>query len=114
MVNVTYSLKNINYSPKKIMWLKYILRGNICDIINRLEGFKRRKISLLLIKFLKYIYDDAGLRASYYRFILLSSFNVGRGTVRTRLKYGARGRILKIKNIKSNINININIIGKEG
>ena len=39
--------------------------------------------------------------------------SISRGHIKTKLRYGSRGRILRIKNIGTNISINVNIIGKK-
>ncbi len=92
--------------------LKCLLRGEICNVINKLEGINNRKISELLIKFLKYIYNDVKLKTTRYKFALINNLDVGRTNIRTKLRFGSRGRILRIKGVRSNINININIIGE--
>ncbi len=68
-------------------------------------------MAVLLIKFLKHIHNDVGSKISDFRFIILNRFNIGRRYIKTKLRYGSRGRILKIKNIGTNVSVNVNIIG---
>ncbi len=85
----------------------------MCDVINKLRWSKRKKIAVLLIKFLKHIHNDVESKVSNFEFIILNRFDIGRRYIKTKLRYGSRGRILKIKNIGTNVNINITIIGKK-
>ncbi len=68
---------------------------------------------MLLIKFLKHIHNDIGLKVSNFKFIILNRFNISREHIKTKLRYGSRSRILRIKNIGTNVSINVNIIGKK-
>ncbi len=58
------------------------MKGDICDIINKLRWLKKKKIAILLIKFLKHIHNDVGLKVSNFKFIILNRFNISIGHIK--------------------------------
>ncbi len=44
----------------------------------------KKKIAMLLIKFLKHIHNDVGLKLSNFKFIILNRFNISRGHIKNK------------------------------
>ncbi len=109
MIRNIYSLNNIKYSCKRFSALQYILKGNICDIINNLAFWPQRRIAELIIKFLNYISYNTKSKLNNYKQIIVCECWTEKREIISRIKYTAKGRMSKIKYYKINIKLVINI-----
>ncbi|MFP3039374.1 MAG: uL22m family ribosomal protein [Candidatus Hodgkinia cicadicola] len=110
VVFVSYSLRSIDYSPKKLKEVALLLRGNIYDALFCLRFLNKRPIAKLLTKFLVSAYCDALAKHAWVKSLVVSECFVGRAEAKSKLRFSARGRITRYEHVKSNLSIKLGLM----
>ncbi len=107
---ITYTLKNINYSPKKLKVFSKHIKGKLNLLIHKFLTAKSRKSGNIIIKFLKHIYVDTLLKYGQKNVYVLYC-HTGRSEIIKKLDFAAKGKLTHSNKTKSNLTI---IIGFNG